>query len=434
MENSPFITELDSRAQVKGSRDPLGIQPIWIRFGRHVIGNLTNASNSLRDFTTTILGYYFAERVDKEKIGSAALATFIKWEQLAVYARAHVNLDLSFRGTERVQARLSESTRVTLSDDVQYQILADQKIYGLWGLYSVPSRASGLLESDSTRITLPAREIVEKVYLPILNNSGIRNGDPIVALLGETSPRIDLDGKQKKIVTAVAKILQRKTSEAEQAFYRDHLLYGGPDDSTEGMQRQLADLIVPIIRKSGFELSPAFVRSLSKEAAKQGKEGILLAGKLERIYAAESVLAPASRFYAYLLGCADTQVEQIVKHVREIWGPGIRTVDLNAVQKISRELGGNGAEAEKRWFSIAQSLATGDYASLIDQVLEQNRTVMAERGGSPWVVKKGKKLDIRFRDDDRILPPRAELPSLWQFPYFITSLRDVASALHGRDV
>ena len=57
----PFLTDLDSRAAVKGSRDPLGIQPIWTRLGRHVIGNLTTQSTSVRDFGTLLLGYHFAE-------------------------------------------------------------------------------------------------------------------------------------------------------------------------------------------------------------------------------------------------------------------------------------------------------------------------------------------------------------------------------------
>ncbi len=30
----PFLTALDSRAKIKGSRDPLGIQPIWTRLRR----------------------------------------------------------------------------------------------------------------------------------------------------------------------------------------------------------------------------------------------------------------------------------------------------------------------------------------------------------------------------------------------------------------
>ncbi len=428
----PFLTEIDTRAKVKGSRDPLGIQPIWGRFGRHVIGNLTTVSNSVRDFTTTILGYYFAERVSAEKSVSSVLETFIKWEQLAACARAHVNNDFAFRGTERVRERLSESSRVTLSADTQHQILADQKIYGLWGLYSVPARASGLLESDSTRITLPSRDLVENVYLPILSRAGIRNGDQIVGLLAEKTPRIDLDGKHKKIVNAVGNLLQRKLLPAERDFYRQHLLYGGPMESTNGLQRQLAVLIEVVIQKTSFELSPAAVRALVKDAGRQGEKGAKLADKLERIHTAESILAPTALFFGYLLGCADTPIEKIVKHVREVWGQGVRTVNVDAIEKISKELGGDNEAAATRWLKIAQSEAKGDYAALIEQVLEQNRSVMADRSGSPWVVKAGKKLDVRFREDDIMLPIRSELPSLWQFPYFIHSLRDVAIALQGR--
>ncbi|SRR6266542_1262335 len=62
----PFLTDIDPQAAVKGSRDPLGLQTIWARLGRHVVGNLTTVSTSVRDFATLVLGYYFAERVANE--------------------------------------------------------------------------------------------------------------------------------------------------------------------------------------------------------------------------------------------------------------------------------------------------------------------------------------------------------------------------------
>jgi hypothetical protein len=55
MLTTPFLSDLDSRAAVKGSRDPLGVQQIWTRPGRHVVGNLTTVSNSVRGFTTLLL-------------------------------------------------------------------------------------------------------------------------------------------------------------------------------------------------------------------------------------------------------------------------------------------------------------------------------------------------------------------------------------------
>jgi hypothetical protein len=76
MLTTPFLTDLDTRAAVKGSRDPLGIQSIWTRFGRHVVGNLTTVSDSIRDFTTLLLGYHFAESLADETDSGSELAVF----------------------------------------------------------------------------------------------------------------------------------------------------------------------------------------------------------------------------------------------------------------------------------------------------------------------------------------------------------------------
>src|SRR5215471_13650482 len=107
MLTTPFLTDLDSRAAIKGSRDPLGIQQIWTRLGRHVVGNLTTVSSSVRDFTTLLLGYHFAERLADDLGAGSELATFLKWEQLAAYSRGVANQDWAFRGTERVRKNLA---------------------------------------------------------------------------------------------------------------------------------------------------------------------------------------------------------------------------------------------------------------------------------------------------------------------------------------
>ena len=53
----PFLSALDSRAAVKGSRDALGAGRIWIPLGRQVVGNVNTVAHSVRDYTTTMLGY-----------------------------------------------------------------------------------------------------------------------------------------------------------------------------------------------------------------------------------------------------------------------------------------------------------------------------------------------------------------------------------------
>src|SRR6266542_3754123 len=128
----PFLTDIDPQAAVKGSRDPLGLQTIWARLGRHVVGNLTTVSTSVRDFATLVLGYYFAERVANEAAGDGDLAVFLRWEQVAAYARGGINGDWEFRGVERAKKNWNTEERIPLGTDFGSQILSNQKTYGLW--------------------------------------------------------------------------------------------------------------------------------------------------------------------------------------------------------------------------------------------------------------------------------------------------------------
>ena len=84
-----FLTLEDPRARVKGSRDPLGVQPIWTRFGREVVTNLTTVSRVVRGFSVVLLGRYFAERFIEEGRASEedAIPIFMRTEQACAYAR-----------------------------------------------------------------------------------------------------------------------------------------------------------------------------------------------------------------------------------------------------------------------------------------------------------------------------------------------------------
>jgi hypothetical protein len=425
----PFLTDLDSRAAVKGSRDPLGIQSIWTRFGRQVVGNLTTVSSSVRDFTTLLLGVYFAQRVAEDLGPGTELATFLKWEQLAAYARAEGNKDYSFRGTERARKALSESSRVTLSDDRSHQILSNQKIYGIWGLYSVPARSSGLLERDPPELTLPARELVEHVYLEILGKEGFRDGKRIVALLREPTSRVDVQGAESRLVGAIARVLNRRLLAPEREFYRLHLLYGGPQDSTDGRQRQLAALLHRSLSLEGFAWSPQMVGALAKEARVEGQDWQPLADRLDRIRRSETVLAPISALFSHLLGLDGREVDFVVKRVREEWGSGLRTIALDGIRELTPEFGGADIDVGERWVAIAEAAASGQYGVLLDLLIKQNRWVMEYRGGAPWIEQRDRRLHVRLRDDEGALPSRATLSTLWRFPYFLDSLRQVAIAV-----
>src|SRR4051812_48455186 len=162
MLDRPFLTDLDTRAGVRGSVDPLGAMAIWSRLGRRVVGNLSTVTTSVKDFKTLILG--FALIRDLRRAAGAdqdvdALAVFLRWEQLAAYTRGRcIPGDNGFRGLRRVRRRLSEGDVVPICAERDCQILGNQKIYGLWGLFTVPARASGLLDKEVNELTSAADE------------------------------------------------------------------------------------------------------------------------------------------------------------------------------------------------------------------------------------------------------------------------------------
>jgi hypothetical protein len=66
-----FLTDIDSRAAVKGSRDPLALVPVWSFFGRKVVGNLSTVTDSVRGFTTLLIGYYLAQEIQDRQASTA---------------------------------------------------------------------------------------------------------------------------------------------------------------------------------------------------------------------------------------------------------------------------------------------------------------------------------------------------------------------------
>jgi hypothetical protein len=426
----PFLTDLDSRAAVKGSRDPLGIQQIWTRLGRHVVGNLTTVSNSVRDFTTLLLGYYFAEQLADELGPGSELATFLKWEQLAAYARASENNDFIFRGTERVKKSLSEGGRVWLSDERSHQILSNQKIYGLWGLYTMPSRASGLVDGNPTRLTPVALDFVHKQCMPLLSKAGAgKDASRIVALLKPKSTRLNLGAPADSAIEAVGKVLNLRIRKAEREFYFEHLVEGGPKDTTKGKQRQLASLLTETLIAPSFYWAPTTIRQLAKAANSRGGDWQPLAFDLEQIRISESVLAPTSLLFDYLLGSDGCPIKEIAASIEKQWGEGLSTIESESLGSMHDHWSGGDSSVGDRWVAIGHAMCSGRFVEVIELLSQQNLSVMATRGGAAWIETSRGKLTVRYKEENGKLPARDELGQLWRFPYFLDSLRSVTRTL-----
>lgn len=210
----PFLTDLDERADVKGSRDPLGIVPLWSKSGREVVGNLTTVSGTVRGFTTLLVGLEFADMLREQyrSDAPASLGTFLRYEQLAAYARFKCHQDKAARGFRRVSRRLNEGRPIRISADPEAQILSNQKTYGLWGLFTVPARSSGVLMKGEPRLTDKARDFVHRHYFPMLGNG--RGVKPVLDLLRRDSFNLQPDGRDSELLNALrtAWIRPRRTS------------------------------------------------------------------------------------------------------------------------------------------------------------------------------------------------------------------------------
>ena len=171
------------------------------------------------------------------------------------------------------------------------------------------------------------------------------------------------------------------------------------------------------------------VGNLSKAARTKGEDWHPLAHRLERIRTGETVLGPVSALFTHLLGFDGKSLDGVTKRIREAWGQGLRTVDAEAFGDLKGEIGADDSAVGDRWVQIGSAVATGDYSNLVELLIEQNKTVMAGRGGAPWIEKHNGKIHVRFLDEQGVLPPQNEIPALWRFPYFLESLRNIAAAL-----
>lgn len=427
-----FLTDLDANARTKGSRDPLGAQAIWTRMGRYVVGNLTTVSNAYHDFTVLMLGYYFAEKVAPNVGEGRELETFLKWEQVASYSR-HRAGDKTFRGTEKVGRVLEDSSRVTISAARSFQTLSNQQLYGLWGLYSVPAAASGLLDQETLRLTPLAHEFVEATYRPILRAAGPDAENRIVSMLSREQATFDVDGKDERLAAAIAAAIRGKAGHSERPFFWRTLAEGGAGDTTEGRQALMARIFRDDVRKREEYWSPTFVRSLEKRAAaQQSATGENLAERLAAIRACESVLAPAVRIFAYAQGLHGQTLDDAAAAIKRGFGERATLVDLEAFRSLKPELETVRVDAAERWIRTAEALHTGKYVEAMRLIIEQNAATMANRGGMPWIELWGNKLHVRMPGDERVdLDPQA-LRKLWRFPYFLDSLMAVTFDLTER--
>lgn len=444
-----FLTELDSNARIKGSRDPLGFMSIWTRFGREVVGNLTTVTLSVRSFTTLLIGLdlidELIERGDAKE--QERLDLFLKFEQLAAYSRVALRKDDSearsqlegeaIRGIERVRKRLETRKPVTISAAPAAQILASQKVYGIWGLFPVAARASGLLRQDDTRLSEEARKFVGSEYRGGRGHAKDWSRECRSFLLA-ASRLFAPNGAHSRLAAALAERLRPELSAAERAFYGETLVLGRRlgDDRLAARQEALWRAMERVNGASTLKWARPIdleeLESVLREVDRKGEAD--LSERLEQIRAIEPLLAAASSLFRYLLDCPRQRRSHVLGGIRRTWGPrGLRYLRLDELRALAPRLGSSAdPDGGARLARLAAELAAGDYDRAVDTVLEQNTAVMKGRGAAPWIRIDRGILDVREREAPRPLPELAVLPGLWTNPYFLNSLKIVGSKVYGK--
>ncbi|MGA2820041.1 MAG: hypothetical protein ABSF61_05225 [Anaerolineales bacterium] len=427
----PFLTLLDPRAKIRGSRDPLGLQPLWTFLGRQIVQNLTTVTVSLRGFTTFLLGMCFAQTEvdDRGRDEDDLVQVFLKTEQLAAYSRvakerglSGTQDDLEIRGIQRAQRNLREG-HVHISSGERWQILADQRTYGLWGLYTTASRNSGLLDRARPRLSLEAADFVEENYLPRLPGKG----EAVRSFLGRDRDFSPM-GKDSGLAESLADLLGPKLTPAERDFYKSHLVTAC---NAEGLQARTWNLIQeanPTMQDLIRPFSMAELRRIIQKCARKGDVELL--EKLEAIHNVELVIAPLGQLFSFVLSRDDQSLTGVAREVREAWKDMPKVLPVErfeaALQKAQSVL----EEEQVHMLSrLARLVAEVDYAEAIRILIEQNEAVMKARGGGPWVAIKGTRLDVRLPDERGDLPAGRELKNLWVSTYFLNALKAIGAAI-----
>jgi hypothetical protein len=432
-----FLTQVDTeRLNIRGSRDPLGLVPLWGAFGREVVGNLTTQSNTIRGFTTLLLGFHFAERVagsGKDR-AQLRLAAFLKFEQLAGYARYLRNGDERIRGITEIKRRVEDNRRkIRIGAAKSTQILSNQKTYGLWGLYTVPTVESGLLHRAELVLTDDGRRLLERCYLPVFRSCGLGDGDSIADLLHREFADTEPEGRHARVFDALGKVMPKAIKGPERDFYHRHLVLGGNGPEAKPWQPRFAQLVEAEL-DAPKRLTMADIRSVQKAASKTNVDRPL-ADQLGRILDLEGVLVAMGDLFGFLQNRDSCPLPEVVGQVAKAWKGGLRHVNSAAIsdmrgdiQKVYGE-----SSASKRFVDFADSVRRGAFETAIDLVLDHNRFVMDVRHhAQPWIRVLNGKLDVRYRDRlSAELREPAVIAQAWESGFYLDSLKMVSDELLG---
>ena len=372
-----FITEPDINFRIKGSRDPLGFQPIWQKLGRKVIKDLSTVSINIRDFQLMSFAWYFwGGRPDKN-----FMAFFYKFEQACAYTRELYFEKSGYNGKEFVSKRRND-LNFRLSTNNADTILSNQKTYGVFGKYNRPFTEMRIKYQDdfiSVMESAIQSKTDSKKLLAVVDK--LITEDVVIITKEELQPIADL---------------LAELSDGEKQFYERLIL----ETPTHKCQNELYHLFKknPELRKNSFQLYP-FI-----EAVLEHNISLELKACLVEIKNTESVLYTYANLFRHLQSRPVWQLAEINKE--EIFNYFPKKQDYvfekSAVLILNEELA-----------SLVE-----DKSKIALAAVQRNETVSKRRNNSAWIKQEKGKLVRYYADGGREIS-KLDVNNVYENNYFI---------------
>ena len=372
-----FITEPDINFRIKGSRDPLGFQPIWQKLGRKVIKDLSTVSGNIRDFQLMSFAWYFWE--DRPDINF--MTFFYKFEQACAYTRELYFDKSSYNGKDFVSKRRNDLS-FRLSTNNADTILSNQKTYGVFGKYNRPFTEMRIKYQDD--------------FISVMESAIDTKSDSkkLLALVDKLITE-DVVIITKEELQPIADLLAELSYEEKQ-FYERLIL----ETPTHKCQNELYHLFKknPELRENTFQLYP-FIESVLKHDISLELKACLI-----EIKNTESVLYSYANLFRHLQSRPVWQLGEISEEEIFNYFPKKQeyVFGKSAVLTLNEEL---------------ESLAE-DKSKIALAAVNRNETVSKRRNNSAWIKEEKGKLVRYYADGGREIST-LDFKNAYENNYFI---------------
>ena len=367
-----YLSLQDPNYRIKGSRDPLGFQPVWQRLGRTIIQHLSTVSVNVRDFQVMSFAYYLYGDDDPKQF----LDFFYKWEQLCAYARENDDtIKDGYNGKNFVT-----KTMLTNPDGPYYistknedTLLSNQKAYGVYGKYNRPYTEMKIRKQD---------DFIEVMTDAVDRCSQKERIYSIVQrILGDLRARDEIRTKiTPEDLDAVAELFQN-LAPMERKFY-DRLILQGDEEHNQNELYRLLEQKEELLTTDGpFELYNVLQTFIS-----DGLTSETLRQQLEEIHHAEKLL------YIYI---------NLFRHIqsRPIWSNAEIQAE-EAVLSIPKVASYNYKDEVLQ--RVSNTLTT-DRDHTVHDVVDRNKEICKKRNNAAWLELDGDKIRRHYQEGGREL-------------------------------